>query len=129
MGLLAEVELPAEMLLELVGQRLELQQPGGARPPLREPGCPAQKVEVEIDLLDDAGPANLHHHHPPGLQERRMDLRDRRGRERVLVDPREVLEPDVVVDRGANRSERHGRDLVHQLLELVDVDVRQEIRA
>ena len=56
-----------------------------------------------------------------------MDLRDRRRRERLRVDHGEVLEADVALDHRPDALERHGRDVVDELAELVDVDVGEQV--
>jgi hypothetical protein len=58
-----------------------------------------------------------------------MDLSDRRRRERFLVDPGELLPADVRFDRLGYLGERHDRPLVDELRELLDVHVRQQVRA
>jgi len=57
--LLAEVELAADVRLELLGQRRELEQARRVRLPLGEAGRRPHQVEVDVDLLDDARPPDL----------------------------------------------------------------------
>ena len=52
--LLDEVELAAQVHLELVGERLDLKQLRRLRAPCQELRRRAQHREVELDLLDDA---------------------------------------------------------------------------
>jgi hypothetical protein len=56
-----------------------------------------------------------------------VDLRDRRGRQRCLVDLREWIVGEIFGDDAPDLLERNGRDLVDELPELLDVDVRQEV--
>src|SRR5581483_252544 len=88
-----------------------------------------EQLEVELHLLDDPGPANLHDHVAAGSEERPVDLPDRRARERLLLDRREPFEADLALDHVADLRERHRRHVVDELLELGDVDVRQQVRS
>jgi hypothetical protein len=126
-SLLAEVELAAEVHLQLLRERSELQEARRLRPPLCDRSRLAQQREVDLDLLHDAGAPHLHDHLPAGLQQRLVDLRDRRGREGLAVDPGEVVEADLGRDHRLDLVERNGRHLVDELPELVDVDVRQQV--
>jgi len=96
--LLAEVELAAEVHFQLLRQRGELKEARGLGPALDERRLPSEQVEVDLHLLDDPRAPYLHDDLAAGLQERRTDLRDRRRRERLGVDPREVHEADFAVD-------------------------------
>ena len=53
----------------------------------------AEDAQVELDLVLDAGPADLDDHVAPVLQQRTVDLRDRGGGEGLGVDPREDVRP------------------------------------
>jgi hypothetical protein len=57
-----------------------------------------------------------------------VDLRNRRTRQRLLVDPRERVRAELLVDRAPDLLERHRRGVVDELRELVDVDVRKQVR-
>ena len=59
--LFEEVELGAEVNLELVGERLDLQELRGLGVAGDQRGGRAQQREVELDLLDDPRPPDLHH--------------------------------------------------------------------
>jgi hypothetical protein len=87
----------------------------------------AQQLEVERHLLDDPRPAHLDHDFSAALQECCMNLPDRRAGERLLVDRREVLQPDVLGNRLTERRERQRLDVVDELAQLVDIDVRQQV--
>jgi hypothetical protein len=54
-GLLLEVQLAKEVNLELVGERLELEELGRLGVPGQQPGGRPQERQVHLDLLDDAG--------------------------------------------------------------------------
>ena len=96
--LLDEVELAAQVHLQLVRERRELKQLRGLGMPLERPRRRAHELEVELDRRDDPGAAHLDADPAAALQQRGVDLRDRRGRERLGVDLREVLEADVLRD-------------------------------
>ena len=57
-----------------------------------------------------------------------MDLRDRRRRQRRLVELRERALREILRHDAANVFERNRRDLVDELPELLDVDVREQVR-
>jgi hypothetical protein len=57
-----------------------------------------------------------------------MDLCNRRGRERLRIDAREDVEPDVLCDRRLDHREGERRRVVRQVGELFDVDVRHQLR-
>ncbi len=127
MRLFEEVELGAEVDLELVGERLDLEQ-------LRSLGVTGdqrrgrpQKREVDLHLLDDSGPPDLHHDLPAGLQQREMRLRDRCCRKRLRIDAREDVVAEICADDRVDVRKRHGRHLVDEPAQLLDVDVRQEV--
>jgi hypothetical protein len=60
------------------------------------------------------------------VEERRVDLRDRGGRDRLRVDTREDVAEGAADDRLELR-ERHRRHLVDEPAQLLDVDVGQEV--
>ena len=127
-GLLDEVELGAEVDLELVRERARLQQLGGLGALLEELDGRADEGEVDVDLLDDARPAHLDHHLSAVREQRRVDLRDRGGGQRLRVELDDRV-ADVFPHDPLDLREGEGRHLVHQLRELVDVDVREQVRA
>ena len=124
--LLEEVELRAQVHLELVGERLELEQLRRLGAPLEETRRRADDGKVEVDPLDDPGQPDLHHDLPAGAEERRVDLRDRGGRHGLGVDAREDVAEGPPDDR-LQLGERHGRHFVDEPPELLDVDVGQEV--
>jgi hypothetical protein len=56
-----------------------------------------------------------------------MDLGDRRGGQRLLVDVREDAGADVALDDRAELGERHGREVVDEPAELLEVDVGEQV--
>ena len=58
-----------------------------------------------------------------------MDLRDRRGCERLRIDPRKEIGVEVLADHRLDLLERNRRHLVDEPLELLDVDVRKQVGA
>ena len=125
--LLDEVELGGEVRLELVAECGQLQQAGRLGVSFGERGQRAEQLEVERDLLLDPRPAHLDDDLAAGTQQPAVDLCDRRTGERLLVEPGEDLEPDLLVDDPARLLEREGRHVVDQPLELLDVDVRKQV--
>ena len=117
------------MRLDLVGERVELEEPRRLGPLLEERGGRTQEVKVALHLLPNAGPPDLDDHLAPVLQQRRVDLRDRGRGERLGVDARERLLSDGVADRALDPRERDRRNLVGELGELVDVDVGKQVGA
>lgn len=126
-GLLDEVELGAKMRLELVGERLRLQELRALRTPLEEGGRRAHQREVEPDLLLDPGAAHLDDHLAAALQQRRVHLRNRRRCDRLRIDADEEIGGKLLGQDALNLGEGHGRHLVDELFELLGVDVGQEI--
>jgi hypothetical protein len=57
-------------------------------------------------------------------EQRRVDLRDRRSRERLRLDADERVRRQLLGDDLPDLLERNGRNLVDELAELLDVDVR-----
>jgi hypothetical protein len=53
-----------------------------------------------------------------------VDLRDRRSRERLRLDADERVRRQLLSDDLPDLLERNGRNLVDELAELLDVDVR-----
>ena len=125
---LDEVELRAQMHLELIGQRARLQELRPLGPRLEQFGRRAHQREVDVDLLLDAGAAHLDDHVAAVRKQCRVDLSDRRRRERLGVDAHEDVWRQFLRDHLADLLERDRRDLVDELAELLDVNVRQEIR-
>jgi hypothetical protein len=58
-----------------------------------------------------------------------VDLRDRRGGDRLGVDFREKLRSEFLADHCFDLREGNRRDFVHEAAELLDVDVREQVRA
>jgi hypothetical protein len=58
-----------------------------------------------------------------------VDLRDGRGGERLGLEPGKRLLPEVFAHDPLGLGEREGRHLVHELAELLDVDIREEVRS
>ena len=125
--LLDEVELAAEMRLELVGERVRLQELRTLGPPLEQRRGLAHQREVELDLLLDAGTANLDDHLTAALEERSVHLCDRGGGDRLGLDRDEHVRGQLLGDDALDLVERHRRNLIHELLELLDVHVRQQV--
>lgn len=115
------------MRLELVGQRGDLDDLSGLRPCLDQARRRAEHVQVERDLLLDAGTADLDDHLAAALQQRRMDLGDRSRRDGLWVDPREHVAREVFFDGALDLGERHRRHLIDEAAELLDVDVREQV--
>ncbi len=82
-GFLDEVELVPQVRFQLFGERLELEQLRRLRVALEQLRRRAEHLEVELDLLDDPGPAHLDDDATTRLQQGCMDLGDRRGGERL----------------------------------------------
>jgi len=112
--------------LELVCERAELQQLRRLRALLDELDRRAHDRQVEVDLLDDPGTANLDDHLAAVGEERAMDLRDRGGCERLGVKPHDRI-AEVLAHYSLDLGERKGRHGVHELGELLDVDVGQQV--
>ena len=72
----------------------------------------------------DARSAHLDDDVAPAAGDRSMDLRDRRGRDRRLVDACERVDSDLLLDHAPDLGEIDGRHLVDEAAELLDVDVR-----
>ncbi len=126
--LLDEVELGPEMDLELVRELLELDLARGLGMADCETHGRAQQREIEIDLLDDAGPPHLEHDIVAGGQQPAMRLRDRSRGERLRVDAHERLLAEVGQHDSLDLREGDSRrDVVHEPAQLLDVDVGQEI--
>ena len=124
---LDEVELRAQVLLELVRKRSRLKQLRTLGSLLEQLGCPPHERQVELDLILDPGTTNLHDHLSAALEERRVHLGDRGCRERLRVDPDEDVGGEIVRDHALDLREGHREDLVDELAELLDVDIRQQI--
>ena len=117
------------MHLELVRERFQLEQLGRLRMLVQEANGRPENIEIELDLLQDAGPAHLDDDFAAVLQQRRMDLGDRSAREWLRVDASEGVRSELFVDRLPNLLECHGRCGVDELREFFDVDVREEVGA
>ena len=126
--LLDEVELAPEVPLELLRECAELEQAGRARALLEEDDRRADHVQVELDLVGDAGAAHLDHHVAAVGEKRPVDLRDRSGRQRLGLELREGVVAQVLPDDPLDVLERKRRHLVDELAELLHVDVRKQVR-
>ena len=127
MRLLLEVELRPQVHLELVRERLELEELRRLGALLEQARRRADDVEVEVDVLDDPRPPDLHHDVAPIREHRRVDLRDRRCRQRLWLEPCERTLPEVLADDPLDLRERERRHLVDELAELLDVNVRKQV--
>src|SRR6266480_7441828 len=116
------------MHLELVGERLELEELRGLRALVQEADARPQHVEVELDLLQHTGTTHLDDDLAPILQQSRVHLGDRRAGERLGVDACEGVLAELLVDSLPNLLKCNGRCSVNELRELVNVNVRKEIR-
>ena len=126
-GLLLEVELGSQVNLELVGERLDLHELRRLRVAVEQARRRAQQIEILLDLLDGAGSPHLDRDLAPVREQRAMDLRDRRGCERLRIDPREEIGVEVLADHRFDLLERNRRHLVDEPLELLDVNVRKQV--
>ena len=114
--LLLEVELAAQVHLELLGERAHLQElaPSRERRSSR-PAVERSSARSSSTSLLDPGPPHLDDDLAPVVQQRLVHLRDRRGRDRLRVEPREDVEADVRVDHRPDLRERHRRRVVDEL--------------
>ena len=103
----AVVELPLERGDELLGQTLHPELTRRLDPPVDDARGHAQHGGVAVHDVLDAGPLHLHHHVFAGLEHRTVRLADRRRRERLEVERRELL-----LDRGAQLALDHLAHLV-----------------
>jgi hypothetical protein len=127
-GLLLEVQLATEVDLELVSECLELEELGRLGVARQQPGGRPQERQVDVDLLDDAGPTDLDDDVAPALEERTVRLGDRCRCKRRGIDACEDVRAEVVPDHSVDLGEGHGRHRVDETAELVDVHVGQQIR-
>ena len=86
-----EVQLAPQHPLELAGQRDGPIRRQHREVTFQELGQVLDDVQVGLDHLGDAGPANLQGHRPAVAQDRAMDLRDRSRGDRRRVERREDL--------------------------------------
>ncbi len=125
--LLDEVELCAEMNLELVRELLELDPPRRLGVSHGEADRRAQHGEIEVDLLDDQGTPHLDDHVVSRSEQPAMRLGDRGRRERLRLEAHEGVRTEVGDHHRLDLRERDRRHAVDQACELLDVDVGQEI--
>jgi hypothetical protein len=116
------------VLVDVVGEGGELEQLRRLGAPFEEVRGRAEEVEVDLRLLDHPRTPDLDHDLAPIGQQRPVDLGDRRGGERLRVDPDEDFSVELAADHGLDLRERHRRDLVDEPRELLDVDVRHQVR-
>src|SRR5215210_2355983 len=128
-SLLDEIELRAQVRRELVDERVELQQAGSLGASLGHLRRRTEHAQVQLDLLEHPWTAHLDDDLATVREQRRMDLRDGRGRQRLLVDVREHAGADVALDDRAKLRERHGSDVVDEPAELLEVDVGKQVGA
>src|SRR5205823_5857163 len=88
----------------------------------------SEQREIDLDLFEDSGTANLDYHLAAALQEAAMRLRDRRSRERLRIQAREHVIAELGADHRVDVGEGHRRDLVDEVRKLLDVDVGEKIR-
>ena len=105
-SLLGEVELGLQVLLHLFGERRELEQLCRPGTPLEEVGGRAQQLEVDLRLLDYAGPAHLDDDLAPVPHQGFVDLCDRCRCERLRIDPDEDVVTQFATDDGLDLGER-----------------------
>ena len=103
----AVVELALQRGDELLGQALDAELPRGLDPPVDDPRRQAEHGGVAMHDVLDAGPLHLHHHPFAGLEHRPVGLADRRRRQRLEVEGRELL-----LHRGAELTLDDLADLV-----------------
>jgi hypothetical protein len=119
----AEVELLGDRLGEQLDQCRRVGQ-GGHRDAAHQPGGdPGHDGEVLLDQPVHLGALDLDHHVLAGPQRGGVDLGDRRGRQRLLVEAVEHLPQgpaEVLLHHLADRLPRLGWHLVTALLELGD---------
>jgi len=127
-GLLREVELGVEVLVDFFCERRELKEPRRSRTPLGKVRSRAQEIEVDVCLLEDTRPSNLGYDLSAVDEECLVDLRDGRSREGLRVDSSEDALAQLTANHRLEVGERHGRHLVDEPGELLDVDVRHQIR-
>ena len=123
------VELVGDALAQLVEQRLRIHP---RRHPLEQRHEELDVAHVGVDRLGDARVLDLHRDVVALVRRRAVDLPDRRGRDRPLVERREVLvelPADVALGDLAHVLERDLRRAVAQrgeaLLELLAVALRE----
>ena len=116
-----EVELFDDRLGEQLDQRRRVGERGDGDAADEVRGEPRHHPQVLADQARHRGALHLDHDVLAGVQRGGVDLGDRGGRERRLVEPREhVLEAgaEVLLDGEAHFVERLGGHLVAALLEL-----------
>ena len=89
-------------------------------------------LQVELDLVDDTGPAHLHDDIGATGQRRRVGLPDRRAGEWSVDERREHLvqrATELFDDRGADRCQRHERRVVLEPRQLMLPVGRQHVVA
>ena len=106
MRLFDEVQLGGEMRFELLGESPQLDDASRLGVAFRKGGQRAKKLQIERYLLLDAGPPHLDDDLAARAQQRAVDLRDRGAGERLLVEPGEHVEADVLADDAAGFRER-----------------------
>jgi hypothetical protein len=96
-----------------------------------ELGGRAHQLEVRLDLPRRIRPLHLDDDVLAVRQRRAVNLPDRGSRDRLLVELRERprdREPEILLDHPLDVRERHGRDVVLELTELVDDVERHQVR-
>jgi hypothetical protein len=114
LGLDLIVELVADPIAQLVGQRVDVE---AGREPLDQREQQLRVAQVGIDRLGDAGILDLDRHGTAVGRRRAVDLADRGRRERFVLEVGEhALERDaeLVFQELLDRFERQRRDVVAQ---------------
>ena len=128
-GLLAEVQLVGDPLGELAHDRGDRADLMAGKEQVQEEEDPERDVEVAADHLLDAGPQHLHHDLAPPVR-RAMDLAQRRGGERLGIEPVEDaagLVAQLAADHRLRHARRQRRHLVGQGADGGEIGLGQDV--